>query len=189
MYARSVDDAAEHLRELRHEEWGDLGLGVLALCLAAVAAETRPELALPLFVGGVVVWALGVRALWRRWDLVDRLAGDEDAYVISEVRAYASREATIDRRRSFAALIRDSVREAGASANARTEAAVEELRALASELEDENVALDPAAAVACLRLLSDLDESPLLNPELPVEDLRSRVRQIRSGFTPRRLVT
>jgi len=185
MYARSVDDAAEHLRELRHEEWGDLGLGVLALCLAAVAAETRPELALPLFVGGVVVWALGVRALWRRWDLVDRLAGDEDAYVISEVRAYASREATIDRRRSFAALIRGSVREPGASPDPRTEAAVEEFRALASELEDENLALNPAAAVACLRLLSDLDESPLLNPELPAEDLRARVRQIRSGFSPR----
>ena len=35
-----------------------------------------------------------------------------------------------------------------------------------------------------MRLLTDLGESPLLNPTLPPEDLRSRIRQIRSGFEP-----
>ena len=60
--------------------------------------------------------------------------------------------------------------------------AAEELEALACELEDEELALDPACAVACMRLLSDVSESPLLNPALPPELLRSRVRQIRSGF-------
>lgn len=187
MYARTVDDAAGRLRELRYEEWGDFGLGMLAIGLAATATEVRPPLALPLFLGGLAVWALGVRALWRRWDLVDRLADDSDAYVISDVLAYASREATMDRRRTFAAMVRGMVCHPGAALEARVQAAAEELEALASELEDEDLALDPASAVACLRLLSDLTHSPLLNPALPPEDLRSRVFQIRSGFSAREL--
>ena len=69
MHARAVDNAAARLRELRHEEWGNLGLAALAFGLAIVATQVRPSLALPLFLGGVAVWFLGVRALWRRWDL------------------------------------------------------------------------------------------------------------------------
>jgi hypothetical protein len=60
-YARAVEEAATRLRELRLEEWEDLGLA-LALGLAPVAAEVRPAFALPLFVGGLVVgpWAFGL---------------------------------------------------------------------------------------------------------------------------------
>ena len=39
----------------------------------------------------------------------------------------------------------------------------EELEALASELEDEALALEPACAVACTRLFRDAVGSPLLN--------------------------
>ena len=63
--------------------------------------------------------------------------------------------------------------------------AAEELEALARELEDDELALDRAFAVACMRLLSDVSASPHFNPALPPERLRSRVRQIRSGFEPR----
>jgi hypothetical protein len=184
MYARAVDEAAARLRALRHEELEDLGLATLALVLAIVAAEVRPALAMPLFLGGLAVGALGVRALWRRWDLVERLAGERDAYVIPEVLAYASREATIDRRHSYAALIRSRLPQPGLVSDARMVAAADELESLAAELDDSALALDPAAAVACMRLLTDLGESPLLNPALPPEDLRARVRQIRCGFRP-----
>ena len=187
MYARAVDEASARLRELRHEEWEDLGLAALVLGFAVAATQVRPALAVPLFLGGLAVGALGVRALWRNWDLVERLAGERDAYVISEVLAYASREATMERRHSFAALIRGRLRQPGLAFEARIIAAAEELEALASELDDSEVALDPACAVACMRLLSDLAESPLLNPALAPEELRSRVRQIRSGFRPCRL--
>jgi len=34
----------------------------------------------------------------------------------------------------------------------------------------------------CKRLLTDFAESPLFNPALPPEEVRSRVRQIRAGF-------
>jgi hypothetical protein len=187
MYARVVDDAAARLRELRREEWEDLGLAALALGLAIGAAQVRPSLALPLFFGGVAVGFLGLRALWRRWDLVERLAGERDAYVLPEVLERASREATIERRQTFAALIRSAFRQPVLGFEARLTAAAEELEALASELEDEALVLEPASAVACARLLSDVAGSPLLNRELPPELLRSHVRQIRTGFRPRRL--
>ena len=64
MYARRVDEASEQLRELRKEEWENLGLGALALGLAVTAAEVRPALAA--FLGGLVVGGLGMRALLRR---------------------------------------------------------------------------------------------------------------------------
>jgi hypothetical protein len=182
MYARAVDDAAVRLRALRDEEWEDLALAALALVLATVAAEIYPELAVPLFLGGLTLGALGLRALWRRWDLVERLSGERDAYVIPEVFAYASRQTAIDRRHSFAALIRSSLLQPGLVCDERVVAAADELEALACELDDRALSLDPAAAVACMRLLTDLGVSPLLNPELPPEDLLSRVRQIRSGF-------
>jgi hypothetical protein len=168
-------------------KWGDLGLAALAFGLAVAATQVRPALALPLLVGGLAVGALGMRALWRRWDLVERLAGEGDAYVIPEILAYASREATMERRHSFAALIRSRLPHPGLVSEARVVAVADELEALASELDDSALALDPAAAVACMRLLSDVAESPLLNPALPHEELRSRVRQIRSGFRPCRL--
>ena len=106
MYARAVEEGAARLRALRHEEWEDLGLGAVAIALAVAATQVWPELALPLFVGGVAVGAKGVRAAWRRWDLVDRLADYVDAYVIPEVLAYASRHASMERRRTFASYLR-----------------------------------------------------------------------------------
>jgi hypothetical protein len=168
---------------LRREKREDFGLAATTLVLAVVATEVRPALAVPLFVGGLAVGALGLRALWRHWDLVERLSGERAAYVIPEVLAYATREAELDRRQTFAALIRSRVREPGLDGE-RVVAAAEELEALACELDDHALALDPAAAVACMRLLTDLGGSPLLNSALPPEDLRSRVRQIRAGFVP-----
>ena len=102
MYARAIEEASSRLRELRQEEWQDLGLGALSIALALAATQVRPALAMPLFLGGVVVAVRGMRALWRRWDLVERLAGERDAYVIPEVLAYAAREATVDRRHAYA---------------------------------------------------------------------------------------
>jgi hypothetical protein len=181
VYARAVDQADARLRELRQEERGELGLAAAALTASVVATELLPALAAPLFVGGLVVGLRGTRAMWLRWDLLERLSRERDAHVISEVRAFASREATLERRQSFAALVRGRL----AADDPRLLAVADELGALAAELEDDDLTLDPVAAVACTRLLSDASESPLLNPALPIEDLRSRVRQIRAGFTLR----
>lgn len=185
MYARTVEDASERLHELRREEIQDLVLAGVALASAVVATQVVPALALPLFIGGLSVGGLAVRALWRRWDLVDRLAGEPDAYSISEVHDYALRETTMERRRTFAALIRNTLGEPGSTC-ARGTVAADELEGLATDLEDDELALDPASAVACMRLLTDPTESPLLDPALPGDCLRQRIRHIRSGFTSRR---
>lgn len=185
MYARAVDQADARLRELRQEERGELALAAAALAASIVSTELLPELTAPLFIGGLVVGLLGVRALWRRWDLLERLSGERDAHVISEVRAVAARETTMERRQCFAALIRGRMGEAKLTSDARVLAVADELEALASELEDHDLALEATSAVACARLLSDVAQSPLLNHALPAHDLRSRIRQIRSGFGPR----
>lgn len=182
MYTRSVDEAQKRLHELRQVEWQDLGLGGLALGFAVAATQVRESLALPLFVGGVTLLVLGLRALWQRWDLVDRLAGERDAYGISEVLEYASRETSMDRRRTFAAMIRNRLDEQAADSEDKVREAAEELEALVCELENPDLELDPACAVACSRMLSNLAESPFLNPRLGSNDLRSCVCQIRSGF-------
>lgn len=58
------------------------------------------------------------------------------------------------------------------------------LAELAEELVDPLLDLDPACAVACSRLLTDPDRSPLVNASLPAEDVGSRLVRIRSGFHP-----
>jgi hypothetical protein len=179
MYARAVEEGAAKLRALRHEEWEDLGLGAVAIALAVAATQVWPELAVPLFVGGVAVGVKGVRAAWRRWDLVDRLADYVDAHVIPEVLAYASRHASMERRRTFASFLRCRL----LAGDSRLAAVAQELEALAIDLEDESLAFDPVAAVATMRLLSE-PESPLLDRTAPMDTLRSRVLQIRSGFKP-----
>ncbi|HEX5468457.1 MAG TPA: hypothetical protein VFW80_05370 [Gaiellaceae bacterium] len=180
MYGRAADDAAARLRDLRREEWEDFGVAGLALVGAVAATDVWPALAVPLFVGGLALAARGVWALWHRWDLVDRLAEEPAAYVIPEVLDYASREATRERRWTFAALIRARLSEP----EINVQAVADELEALVAELEDDSLLLEPASAVACMRLLSDLGDSSLLDPAAPADELRSRVRRIRSGFGP-----
>lgn len=180
MYARAVDEAGRRLHELRHEEWYDLALAGAAVVLAVIAAQRLRVMALPLFVGGVALGVLGVRALWRHWDLVERLAGEPDAYAIPEVLQYASRETTMERRRTLAALVRCHV-----EPTRWPEAVERQLAALAGDLEDESLNFEPAAAVACARLLSDPARSPLFNSGLE-DGLGSSLWTIRAGFTERR---
>jgi hypothetical protein len=181
MYARGVEEAALRLRELRREVWGDLGLAVGVMALALAAAEGHHTLAMPLFCGSVTVGGLGVRALWRRWELVDRLSGERDAFAISEVFDHAAREATLERRRDYAAMIRRSVRDRSPY-DTRIAPVTDELERLACELEDGTLTLDPACAVACRRLLSDPADSALFDSTVPAEDLLAGIRRIRQGL-------
>lgn len=183
VYARSVDEAAGTLRDLRRQEWEDLGLAAVVMALSLAATQVLATLALPLLAGSLAVGGMGVRALWRRWDLVDRLSGEPDAYSIAEVLDCASREATWERRRGYASLIRSELRERPAY-DARIEQVADELDALARELDDRRLELAPACAVACRRLVSDPAESALLDPSVPGEDLRASIRRIRFGFVP-----
>lgn len=182
MVARAVEDAGRRLHDLRLEEWEDGAVAAAAFALAVAASAVRPAFALPLFIGGVFVAGRAVLAGWRRWDLLDRLVVERDAYAIPEVRTRAEQEASMSNRRWLSRAIRSRL---DLAANPRVMANADELAALAEELVDPQLELDPACAAACSRLLMDEVTSPLINPELPAEDGRSRLVQIRSGFRAR----
>ena len=183
MNARAVEHADSRLRELRQDEWARFVLGGLALALSLVATALRPEIAGPLFIGGLALCALGVRATLAHWEIVDRLAGERDAFVIPEIRRRAVRETTMERRHALADHVRSWLRE---PAPERVRAAAPELEALAAELDDDELTLDPVSAVVCVRLLTN-PGSPLLTTARAPDELRARVSQIRSGFAARDL--
>ena len=182
MVARAVEDVGRRLKDLRREEWEDGALGAAALGLAVGATAVRPAFALPLFAGGLFLSWRAVVAGWRRWDLVDRLLVERDAYTIPEVRVRAEREASTANRRSLSRAIRSRLELAE---NPRVTANAGQLSALADELEDAELDLDPACAAACSRLLTDDVASPLVNPTVPADEVRSRLVQIRAGFCRR----
>lgn len=179
MIARAVEDADHRLHELRREEWEDGAVAAVAFCSALAASTVRPVFALPLFIGGLVVAVRALLAGWRRWDLLDQLAGEQDAYVLAEVRRRAEEEADMSNRRSLSRAIRTRLEYAE---NPRIATNADQLAALADELDDPALDLDPRSAVICTRLLMDHDGSPLINPAVPAEDVRSRITQVRSGF-------
>jgi hypothetical protein len=185
VYAWELEETQTRLRVLRHAEWEDAALAVLAFGLALAASQLFRTLALPLTMGALAASYLALRAFWRHWELVDRLLLDRDAYQIREVRRRAERAATFENRRLLATSIRSLLKDPDCAVPARVRAGAEGLEALAAELDDADLSLDPACAVACERLLMDGGASPLLNPALPADDAGARLRQIRAGFERR----
>jgi hypothetical protein len=90
----------------------------------------------------------------------------------------------MERRHVLAVSIRSGLGEPQLASVVRTAALAEELNALADELDDDRLALDPASAVACDRLVSGAAECALA-PALPPDALCWHIRQIRSGFERR----
>jgi hypothetical protein len=178
-----MEESEARLRELRRAQWEGFGLSALLLAAAFSASLLHLALALPLLFGGLTGTALGIGAAYRRWDLLDRLAAQPDAYAIAEVRALASAETAPQRRHSLS--LRLILNDPGARINARVTGAAEDLEALVHDLDDDELVLDPAAAIACARFVRDPMNSPLLDASSHAEDVRSRVRQIQSGFHPR----
>jgi hypothetical protein len=173
--ARAIIEAEARVAELRGDEWQQLGLAALALSASLVMTVAYEPLVVPLFFGGMAMWLLGIRSLWRCWDLVDRLADDRDAYVISAVRAYAARDARMDRRHANAASLRYWASQADLTE------VVAELEQLARDLEDADLDLSPACAIVCRRLLTDPTVSPLLNRG-GTSDLHETIVEIERGF-------
>jgi hypothetical protein len=176
--ARAVIEAEARLAQLRRDEWQQLGLAALALGASLVMTAAYEPLVAPLFFGGMAMWLLGIRSLWRCWDLVDRLADDRDAYVISAVRAYAARDARMDRRHANAASLRYWASQADLADVG------DELEQLARDLDDTGLDLSPACAIVCRRLLTDPTASPLLNGGL-ADDLHATIVHIERGFIPK----
>jgi hypothetical protein len=58
----------------------------------------------------------------------------------------------------------------------------DEFHSLATELATPEAQVQPASAVACLRLLTRPPESPLYNERLPADELALALRAIRAGI-------
>jgi hypothetical protein len=183
MDARSVERAEAQLHELELQERGDFLLAALAVGVALAASRLLSPLAAPLLVGGLGVTLLGVRALVRRYLLLEDLAADRDAYVIPEVRQVALRAASLEHRHVLAGSIRDALDPPWAEPEPRVASNRDVLDEIATALDDPRLALDPASAVALDRLLTDGDRG-LYSPDLPADELRSRLRRILGAFTP-----
>jgi hypothetical protein len=184
MYARVLEEAEARLVNLHHDEVQRIALSAVALGASLAATVVYEPLVVPLFLGGLVLGVLGIGAIWRHWDLLDRLADDRDAYSIPAVRAYAARDARMDRRRGNAAQIRAWIRDP-LPEDARIVEFAAALEELARELEDDALDLDPACAIACRRLVTDPAASPLFDDALPGEDVGSTIVRIRTGFRRR----
>ena len=179
MVARAVEDAGRRLHDLRREELEDGLVAAAAFVLAIAASAVRPEFAVPLLVGSLFVLGRAVLAGSRRSDLLERLVVERDAYSIPEVRTRAEHGAGMANRRWLSRAIRSRLE---LSEDPRIVANADQFAELAKELVDPLLALDPACAASCRRLLTDDVESPLLNPAFPAEDVRSQLAQIRCGF-------
>jgi hypothetical protein len=182
MTARAVDEARDLLRDLKHEQWLDDAAAAVMIASSLVLLTPRPDLALALFAAGAFLAFRGAVATWRRWDLVDELVTEPDAYTIADVRARAVAEASAGNRRTLSSVIRWRL---DRGADARVAAAATELAALADQLDDPALDFDPVCAAVCGRLLRDANASPLINDALPADDVQSRIVQIRNGFHAR----
>ncbi len=164
-------------------EWEDGLLAFFALGSSIAVSNHHPTLAVALFVGGLVTAFRGVRASVLRWELLENLRRERDAYAIEEVRRAAEKAATPENRRLMASTVRLMLERQGPAAADRLAPCAGELSGLAEDLEDPALVLDPTCAVECEHLLSDAGVSPLLNPALPMEDVHSALCRIRAGFS------
>jgi hypothetical protein len=182
--ARAVERAQVELHELKVQGVEDLAVAAAAFGAALACTWLLPEAGAPLLVGALGVAFLGVRALIRRYLLLEDLAVDRDAYTIAEVRRLALKGASPEHRRHLAASLRQALDGSPYGVNKRVEANRALLEEIVAALEDDRLALDPAAAVVLDRVLTD--GSCLYDSLLPADEQRSRLRQVLSGFDDRR---
>jgi hypothetical protein len=181
MTARQIDEAAKRLHDLRLESVEDLALAGGAFTLALTATRLAPSLAVPLLVGAMAVTFLGIRALVRRWFLVEDLAVERDAYAIGAVRRYGERVSSPERRRLLADSLRAILEGSSADVAVRVAAVRPELKELIAALEDPRRTPEPEAVVTIERWLH-VSPQPLHDSEVPVDQLRSRLRSLLVDF-------
>jgi hypothetical protein len=178
--ARRIDEATSELRDFRVDELGAIALGPPALVLSVVATQIQPALALPLFAGGLYLMARAVIAEVRRYNLVDRLSRDRDAYAIPEVAARGRRAAAMQNRRRMASSIRHAV-----TISSRLAPCAGVLESLAADLERDDLELDPVLAVDCQELVNEGIATTTAGADGGLAEVVWRVRHICSGFTDR----
>lgn len=186
MDKRAAELAADRLEAARRFTFHASVLAAATLVLTAAVWIWFPAALLPM---GILAAVEGFVVLWAHFagqDLVQRFALEPFADEIPEVRRYGERLLEQDERDRLAASINSLI--AGARAPGafclvdRIVLFEEQLRALANELATPAVPIQARSVVTCVRLLTRGVESPLFNPSVPVEQLRSTLLRIRFGI-------
>ncbi len=156
--------------------------------LAAAASLVSATFAIALGAGAAVEALLALVSLYGRRELIARLALEPDAYVLPEVDRYGNRLVGLHERQRLAKWLHEVISDARLPGSfylpERVVRHADELDSLARELASPEAQVQPASAVACLRLLTHAPESPLYNGGLPADDLTLALRAIRAGIRP-----
>lgn len=186
MEERALERAAHELDRQRQRGCQAAALAASAALAAGVAAMFSLPVAVALGAGAFLEALLAAVAVGRRHELVARLALEPAAYALPVVAAYGARVAQESQRARLAAWLVEVITEAcmphSLYLGDRVALVSQELEALARELVSPTRSVEPISAVACRRLLTHAVESPLYNPDLPLEDLHSALRRIRAGI-------
>jgi hypothetical protein len=183
VYERGLEEVSCRLRHLRRRA---REAGVLA---AACAVAALVALAFSVTLAGSFALAAGVAAatagfaVLRRHVLLGNLATERSAYALPEVESFARKAVAPRERERTARAFRRMLGEGGEYPALwlpeRVLAVEGELRALADALSAPTQRVAPIGAVACRQLVTNPVQSPLYNPELPVEELAARLHTIR----------
>jgi hypothetical protein len=182
MHARALEEASGRLRQItRAIRDGTLVTAAMTLLAAGVMPFSRP-LAGALAIAAVVeAIAVGVWFMRRR-QLLEQLALVPAAYEIPEVAEYG-RKATRRREReriaeAFRRILSDGVGRPVLWLPERVAALEGELRAVSDALCTAGSNVQPRTMVACRQLITNPVKSGLYNPNLPIEDVRTKLQVI-----------
>lgn len=160
-----------------------------AAALAAPVAAFDSRFAVALGVGSIAEGLLTFVVLSRRRDLLLALASDRNAYALADVRHFGASLVAPRRRLWIARTIADVLRESGGPHSLyvvdRVAAEAPALVAIAQALASHTTVIEPTAMAALLRLLTDAQKSPLLNPAAPSDKLGEMVAVVLAGIHPR----
>jgi len=187
--ARSVERFDREVTVRSRQEFSDAAAALLIGALAGLAFTFASALGFALAFGSVVALGLALVAGLKRHFLIERLTLDRDAYAIEAVRSrgrrLTSRRARKRLSQSLRTLPADASQRTSCVPPDRVAAFAADIDEIARELEQPETDVDPVSAAACLRLLTHGADSPLLNPDLPIEDLRAALMRIRGGIHTR----
>lgn len=187
--SRGLEAAASEVLSLRRLAAHRALVTGAAAVLAALVAAVDSRFAVALGVGSIAEGLLTFVVLSRRRDLLLALASDRNAYALADVRHFGASLVAPRRRLSVARTIADVLRESGEPHSLyvvdRVAAEAPALVAIAQALANHATVIEPTAMAALLRLLTDSQKSPLLNPAAPSDKLGEVVAAVLAGIHPR----
>jgi hypothetical protein len=187
MTARELERAGRILERKHRRAREAAGAAAVCAVLMAVTAPLSLTAGLACLAGAVAASTMALANVVSRRDLIRRLALDPHAHAIGAVRDYGLRLVSPAERQKLAAWLYEIVREATVPGNwylaDRVSQHSAQLELLASEFASSWLRIRPVSAAACLHLLTHGPDSPLYNPDIPAEELSTRIERIRMGIT------